>query len=589
METKTQSKTQRNSLRSEALIEVASFLAKAWSGTNSVQVVMTADEVPKATKYSLEDGRRVEYEIKMCELSKFRVKDIMARYRLWRQALWHESMHIAMGFPDLGWADGELLNIIANAIEDYRVEALGAMMYLGMKKETEFAHAIYVSKADRDFAEFARINHSSSVREIALLSAFVFKTVAGRIPRSIANALSKEDLEKVAELAGEARRDIMAGVSLESISLRVYEELKKMGVRDNPILVSSVPGSLIRAYDNPYAYDSERYDSKREIERAVKEHASELGLNEDLSEPGEDVKKEFEAISRESERIENEEASSKRLGAEKKGGESDRGAMPGVGREGAGVKHGRRIAIAVPRLLKQDDSPLYDQSLIARLKDQLRNVKRGFFEVYRSAGDELDVEEYVRGIGKPFGKPFLDEERVRMGGIKALILMDFSASIMGYELEYKKAVVALSEALKYIRAKFAVYAFSNPSGEVVLWQIKGFQEAWDRAKSRRLAQIYPIGDTPLDEVYKRLEEVIEAERPDIMITLTDGEPNSFEDTEEEVKRLKRMTKMVAVAIGRSPEEAGRLAGKLISLGYHRSIAVSSLSELASKILRLIQG
>lgn len=558
------------SLSKEALIEIASFLTKAWSGED-VRFEITVTEVPYSMKFTDYARNTPVYTVKMPEITEFKVRDPLARYRVWRQALWHESMHIFEGFPDLSWVDNDLMKLVANAIEDYRIETLGVLTYPGMREETEFAHALAIHRADKTFEEFKAAAPRDKAHDEAVVGAFIYRTITGRIPRSMMSMLEKSEIDAVTKIADEARRDIMSG-SLEKATRKAYEELIKL--LSNP---SFIPSEVTQGLSKSPFTTGTGTQGAKDIEEAVKEHTRELKLNADLSKPSEEVEREFKTLTEESRRREIEE----KAGVETRGGmgkgerASDKGADSDVA-----------IPIQIPRMLAIDDSPLYDHALIMRLKDQLRNIKRGFFEVYRGAGDEFDADEYARG-GR---KPFIDEERVRMGGLKVMIILDFSGSITSLEVKYKKAVVALAEALNFIKAKFAVYAFSEVRPLVTaVWQIKGFGEKWDRGKSRRLAQIYPKGGTPLDEVYMRLRSVIGAERPDVVITLTDGRPDDPEEAMKVISILKRETRMVAVAIGDDPEDASYTARLLNELGYHRSIAVSNLSELPRRILWLLSG
>ena len=55
-------------------------------------------------------------------------------------------------------------------------------------------------------------------------------------------------------------------------------------------------------------------------------------------------------------------------------------------------------------------------------------------------------------------KNFLTDLKISIK-TKVAILLDHSSSIEHVELEYKRATVALCEALSYLGIKFAVYAF----------------------------------------------------------------------------------------------------------------------------------
>jgi nitric oxide reductase activation protein len=231
-----------------------------------------------------------------------------------------------------------------------------------------------------------------------------------------------------------------------------------------------------------------------------------------------------------------------------------------------------------------DESPYYDQELINHLVAQLRRVKRGWREVHSSSG-ELDVESYVSR--QP--KAFIDEEQVKVGGFRVMLLLDHSGSIDYYEAEYKRACIALCECLEELGIPFAAYAFSAPDGRHTnVYLVKSFQERWTRMNAKRLAQIPARGGTPLAEVYDVLRPQVERNKGGLhFITLTDGVPSHFELTRMRVRSLRRHCRMIGVAVGRSMDEAVALAENLGSLGYDRYVALDNVRKLPEKILGLL--
>ena len=121
-------------------------------------------------------------------------------------------------------------------------------------------------------------------------------------------------------------------------------------------------------------------------------------------------------------------------------------------------------------------------------------------------------------------KPFYSDVKKSIK-TKIVILLDHSSSIASDALEYKKATLALCEVLSYLKVKFAVYAFSTQNRAVVCWSIKPDNIKWNNVTAKRLAQVVANGSTPLAEVYDKMFTVLQAKRPDIFITLTDGEPS----------------------------------------------------------------
>ena len=62
---------------------------------------------------------------------------------------------------------------------------------------------------------------------------------------------------------------------------------------------------------------------------------------------------------------------------------------------------------------------------------------------------------------------------------------------------------------------------------------------WGPIYAKRLMQIKPLGGTPLAEVYKILQPTINSFKPDIFVTLTDGEPSDMDAVRLTVLSYKR--------------------------------------------------
>ena len=188
--------SQSFTLSKEALIEVSSFLARAWSGQD-VEFEITTTDTPYTSAYNDYVRHRVVFTIRMPEITKFKIRDPLARYRVWRQALWHEAMHVYMGFPNLNWVDSWLKKIVANAVEDFRIETLGARVYPGMREETEFAHAVAIHRANKSFEEERATMPKEMVHDDAVIGAFIFRTIAGRIPRAMQEILGRDEIDAI--------------------------------------------------------------------------------------------------------------------------------------------------------------------------------------------------------------------------------------------------------------------------------------------------------------------------------------------------------------------------------------------------------
>jgi hypothetical protein len=241
------------------------------------------------------------------------------------------------------------------------------------------------------------------------------------------------------------------------------------------------------------------------------------------------------------------------------------------------------VDLSIPERLDIDASSLYNEDLINKLKAEFRNWKVGWIERHHSSGDEFDEESYIEKHHTPF---FADEKITYKANI--VILLDHSSSISPVEQEYKRATVALCKALDYLGVKFSVFAFNTQQNRVKCWVIKPPEAKWSSMATIRLAQIAATGGTPLAEVYERIRPLVERLKPEIFLTLTDGEPSDIEAVRSIVHRFKMEDiNMVSIGIGRDILDAVSITKKLKSLGYNRSIAISNLNEMPKKILQLL--
>jgi hypothetical protein len=242
------------------------------------------------------------------------------------------------------------------------------------------------------------------------------------------------------------------------------------------------------------------------------------------------------------------------------------------------------IGVQTPTTSNVDETKIYDLSLINNLKTKFKEWKSGWKEQHLRSGDEFDEESYIEG-----NEPFFTDVKKSIK-TKIVILLDHSSSIASDSVEYKKATLALCEVLSYLKVKFAVYAFSTQNREVVCWQIKPDNVKWNTITAKRLAQIVANGSTPLAEVYGKIFPILQSKRPNIFLTLTDGEPADPNAVRNMIKSFKGLgIKMVAIGLGPNTIRATTIAINLKHLGYERTLAVSRLKDIPSKVIRILDG
>jgi nitric oxide reductase activation protein len=243
-----------------------------------------------------------------------------------------------------------------------------------------------------------------------------------------------------------------------------------------------------------------------------------------------------------------------------------------------------QFGLEVPDSVHLDESVIYDNDLITKLKSVIRSWKRDWRETHDITGDEIDVDSIIESQPKPFLIDFKNTINTKIA-----LLLDHSSSIDEYELEYKKATVALCEALKFLDVKFSAYAFSTKNKKVTCWVIKHADVKWTSINARNLVQIKASGGTPLAEIYNLLLPLMKTYRPDIMITLTDGEPSDYNAVRSIIKTYKMNgIHMVAVGVGKNVNNAINIGLNLKYLEYEKILVVSQLNEIPTKVLSLLQ-
>ena len=240
------------------------------------------------------------------------------------------------------------------------------------------------------------------------------------------------------------------------------------------------------------------------------------------------------------------------------------------------------IGIQIPSTKNIDETAIYDVSLINGLKMKFKEWKAGWKEQHVKSGDEFDEENYIEG-----NEPFFTDIKKSIK-TKIVILLDHSSSISSDAIEYKKATIALCEVLAFLKVKFAVYAFSTQNRSMICWSIKEENVKWNNITAKRLAQIVANGSTPLAEIYDKMFPTLQSKRPNIFLTLTDGEPSDSDAVRNMTKSLKGLgISMVALGLGPNTIRATTIANNLKHLGYDKTMAVSRLKDIPNKVISIL--
>ena len=471
------------------------------------------------------------------------------RYRQFRATVWHESMRLASCRRIL--SDDHAFGFVLNAIESRRVELLGRRLWRGMDPEIVFNYAF-------------RWRYRPQLREVyggaRLVEGFYQHFTFGGVKGEAAS----NHLERIAAASGAAAGildgAVRGGRGTEWIEKRVPGIVRALGVDS----LLTVPIAL--PWARP-ALPVDEDDLRRALSRVSRARRGEFGgVDPDEAEGGEGVRAEYERLL---------------AGGGAAGG--------GGGGGGGGGAAGGTGGIFVPERTDVDETAIYDADLIGGLMRRFRRWRSGWSEEHRAAGDEFDAEAYAEGSRKPF---FADSRRPAGEGVA--LLLDHSSSVAAVQLEYKKATLALCEALSRLGVGFSVYAFSAAGRSVACWAVKSDSEVWGSTCAKRLAQIPANGPTPLAEVYGRIRRLVasagKGRRPGTLLTLTDGEPSDPDAVRSAVSSFRALgIGMVALGLGPDAARAAAIASNLKKLGYERALAVSRLEDIPGKVLGILGG
>lgn len=518
-------------LRNDVLLDIATFLSRRWSNNNKTVIILTQDKMPLA---------KIDKNQITLPFLNYYLGTSFQQYRQWRVGLWHESMRMHHSTKVLSYEHA--FGFLLNTIETKRVEILGLQDWEGMIKEIVF---------NEGMSWLSRPLLNSIYGKSKIIEAFSQYFLTGYLKGELYGN-DFEKVKKASSFANEIVHDAIKNDYHTDWIERHIPLLIKMLELD---ALTSV--AILAPRTRIIGLGMNQSDLVKQIEKIVRRNIKATDLDRTSREiiEGTDVLGEFQTLLKESKKTENK-----------------------------GYESLENLGLSVPEMMGVDPSPIYDADLIRKVKAKFRDWRTGWIERHEVAGEEFDPESYVEMLPKNF----LTDLKISIK-TKVAILLHHSSSIEHVELEYKRATVALCEALSYLRIKFAVYAFSTESGQVKCWIIKPPNLKWSATGPRRLTQIRASGGTPLAEIYGLLQPIAKSFKPDIMVTLTDGEPSDFDAVREMVLSYRKMgIHMVALGLGKNFNDAISIGHNLKYLTYERSLAVSRLEDIPKKVIYLLR-
>ncbi len=522
------SHVQNFSLRNDVLINLGTFLSRRWSGNNKAIILLIEDKTPTT---NLEKNTIFMPSLRYYSGTEFQ------KYRQWRVSLWYESMRLSSSTKVL--SNDHAFGFILNSIEMKRIEILGLREWRGMENEIIFNEGI---------SWLSRPLLNSLYGKHKIVEAFSQYLLTGYVK----GELFGSELDRVQDAVNVARELIDESIKKNHKTEWIEHQIPKIIKTLQIDSLFTIPFVTLKSKIGLSMTESILL---KEIEKVIKIRNKVTEKSSDDIIAATQIFKEYESLVKESKKTDSK-----------------------------GYAAMEQFGVEVPDNVDIDESIIYDNDLIRKLKSVIRSWKRGWREIHDMTGDELDVESIIESQPKPFLVDFKNTIDTKIA-----LLLDHSSSIDEYELEYKKATVALCEALKFLNVKFSAYAFSTKNKKVTCWVIKHPDVKWTSMNARNLVQIKASGGTPLAEIYNILLPLMKTYKPDIMITLTDGEPSDYNAVRSTIKTYKMNgIHMVAVGVGKTVNNAINIGLNLKYLEYERTLVVSKLDEIPKRVLSLLQ-
>jgi len=490
------------------------------------------------------------------------------KYRIYREGVWHETCHIKQTPEDLYKWSTDIERDVANIIEDRRIEDIGVEEWPGYLPERIYMQGYaYALRPDVSTQYNKNMPPDAMTNQYTRREAFLQRLLIGKTK----GELPKGEQERVEETAKYVEENLtkLKGedpkVITHSIQNMVSEAVAKLGLRDRP----KPPAGWEDTYTEGYAKQQGKNKTPRKVKTDIEKFIKDKGdqAKKEKREDGDNTPA-TEATKQDAERA---RSGSEQVQAEWEKIQKKQAVDPDL------LSWNPTASAAPPELFR-------DQRFITSMNTQLKDWRTGYKTVVGETGSRLSIPDYIRHQDTPFATQLKQSVK----GRKMLVLADFSGSMRSREEDYKRALVSSMEVLGSIGSNIALFGFGgDPAVGDVFFNVKRFEEPkWTPSHSAKLSAIEATFDsTPTAAAYQALEKYVQRHRPDVMITVTDGQPDKPDVTKEMVGRLKRHTRMIAFGIG----DRQRMEPSLRSFGYNQSFAVEDIHEIPPKLVKTITG
>jgi hypothetical protein len=363
-------------MRNDVLLDIATFLARRWSGNDKVVIILMQDKPPTA--------KLDRNQIILSLLNYYPGTDFQ-KYRQWRVALWFESMRMKHSAKVL--SNEHAFGFLLNTLETKRIEILGLREWEGMANELMFNEGISWMSRQLLNSIYGRYKIAEAFSQY-FLTGYLKGELFGREFDKV-----KKAVDYANEIVNEAIGNNYGTAWMEQHIPKLIKILELDSLVSIPILS---PRTRVGASLN-------QSDTLKQVEKVVHMRHKKDDVEKKTKDvyEGHDVLQEFEALVMESKKTESK-----------------------------GYESLENFGLSVPDKMDIDETQIYDIDLIQKVKAAFRDWKTGWIEQHSESGDEFDVESYVEALPKTFLADFKLSIKT-----KVVILLDHSSSIADVELE----------------------------------------------------------------------------------------------------------------------------------------------------------
>src|SRR5215212_4388669 len=356
-------------MRNDILLDIATFLARRWSGNNKVVIILMPDKPPSA--------KLDKNQIVLSLLNYYPGTDFQ-KYRQWRVALWFESMRMKHSAKVL--SNEHAFGFLLNTLETKRIEILGLGEWEGMANELMFNEGISWMSRQLLNSIYGRYKIAEAFSQYFLTGYMKGELYGGEFER----------VKKASDFANNIVIEaIDNNYKTESIEQHIPQLIKILEL--DPL--SSIPVIAPRTRIGVALTHSDLLKQLEKIVRGKNKSKDDEAALKEIVE-GNEILSEFETLVKESQKTENK-----------------------------GYESLENLGLSIPDKMDVDETSIYDADLIQKVKASFRDWKTGWIEQHQEKGEEFDPESYTENLPKTF----LTDYKLSIK-TKVVILLDHSSS-----------------------------------------------------------------------------------------------------------------------------------------------------------------